>query len=40
MILNIYDDGEGLSQEFSNNPNEIFQFRKTGKIMELDLDYI
>ena len=31
MILNIYDDGEGLSQEFSNNPNEIFQFRKTGK---------
>jgi signal transduction histidine kinase len=29
FILNIYDDGKGLSQKFALNPNEIFEFRKT-----------
>lgn len=31
LILNIYDDGEGLSSKYKTNPNDIFKFRETAK---------
>jgi signal transduction histidine kinase len=31
LILNIYDDGEGLSSKFKAAPNDIFKFRETAK---------
>jgi signal transduction histidine kinase len=31
FILNIYDDGDGLSSKFRENPNDIFKFRQTAK---------
>ena len=31
FVLNIYDDGEGLSSKFKDNPNDIFLFRQTAK---------
>jgi hypothetical protein len=31
LILNIYDDGEGLSSKYKTNPNDIFKFRATAK---------
>lgn len=31
LLLDIYDDGDGLSEQFVNNPDEIFQFARSGK---------
>ncbi|WP_299231640.1 ATP-binding protein [uncultured Bacteroides sp.] len=31
LILNVYDDGEGLSSKYKTNPNDIFKFRETAK---------
>lgn len=31
LILNIYDDGEGLSSKYKTDPNDIFKFRETAK---------
>ena len=31
MVLDIYDDGDGLTEIFSDNPNQIFDFAKSGK---------
>jgi signal transduction histidine kinase len=31
LILNIYDDGEGLSSKYNADPNDIFKFRETAK---------
>lgn len=31
LILNIYDDGKGLSSKYRANPNDIFKFRETAK---------
>lgn len=31
FVLNIYDDGIGLSPKFTLNPNDIFKFRKSAK---------
>lgn len=40
LILNVYDDGEGLSSKYKTNPNDIFKFRETAKKMVLVLGYI
>lgn len=31
LVLDIYDDGDGLTEIFSDNPNQIFDFAKSGK---------
>ena len=31
LILNIYDDGKGLSSKYRATPNDIFKFRETAK---------
>lgn len=31
LILNIFDDGEGLSSKYKTDPNKIFKFRETAK---------
>ena len=31
LVLNIYDDGKGLSSKFKTAPNDIFKFRETAK---------
>lgn len=31
LLMDVYDDGLGLSPEFKENPSDIFEFAKTGK---------
>lgn len=31
LLLDVYDDGDGLSEQFANNPDDIFEFAKSGK---------
>ena len=31
LVLDIYDDGDGLTEIFSDNPDQIFDFAKSGK---------
>lgn len=31
LLIDIYDDGDGLSEQFVNSPDDIFEFAKSGK---------